>query len=89
MKTFLYIIASIATINLLYWAAKFFTFNRSERKAHKLMIKSLKLNDRVFVRTENSVKVVTIVGISGNYVRTLDEKMQYNAYFNHEIIEVV
>jgi hypothetical protein len=53
------------------------------------MIKRLKPHDRVFVRTENSVKVVTIVGISGNYVRTLDEKMQYNAYFNHEIIEVV
>ena len=74
---------------MLYWAYKFFTLNRSERKAHKLMIKSLKPNDRIFVRTENSVKVVTIVGVSKNYVRSIDEKMQYNTYFNHEIIEVV
>jgi preprotein translocase subunit YajC len=89
MKTTLCILILIISINMLYWAYKFFTFNRSERKAHKLMIKSLKPNDRIFVRTENSVKVVTIVGVSENYVRSIDEKMQYNTYFNHEIIEVV
>lgn len=56
------------------------------KREQKALLKKLKINDRIMVRTETSILTVTVVGIHDGYVSAIDSQMCRGTYFNHEIV---
>lgn len=80
MITFLYIIASIAAIDLLYWAAKYCKYSLTYKRQQREFVKSLEVGHSVFVRHGKSFKCVQITSIGSDHIRALDLEMNEGLY---------
>jgi hypothetical protein len=86
MKTFLYIIASIATINLLYWAAKYCKYLLTYKRQQREFVKSLEVGHSVFVKHGKSFKCVQITSIGADHIRALDLDMNESIYKKSRVL---